>query len=85
MKPKRNAMSATVRTPVPHLPGKHDNPIIHIRPHATKSAYRLNNGVIRGNVERDANPLPDGQWMTTQSFWINNSYILCLLYTSRCV
>lgn len=59
-----------------NLPGKHDNPIIHIRPHATKSAYRLKNGVIRGNVERDANPLPDGQWMTTQSFWINNSYIL---------
>lgn len=59
-----------------NLPGKNDNPIIHIRPHATKSAYRLNNGVIRGNVERDANPLPDGQWMTTQSFWINNSYIL---------
>lgn len=59
-----------------NLPGKHDNRIIHIRPHATKSAYRLHNGLIRGNVERDANPLPDGQWMTTQSFWINNSYIL---------
>lgn len=59
-----------------NLPGKHDNRIIHIRPHATKSAYRLNNGIVRGNVERDANPLPDGQWMTTQSFWINNSYIL---------
>ena len=58
------------------LPGKKDNRIIHIRPHATRSAYRLNNGIIRGNVERDANPLPDGQWMTTQSFWINNSYIL---------
>lgn len=58
------------------LPGKKDNRIIHIRPHAAKSAYRLNNGIIRGNVERDANPLPDGQWMTTQSFWINNSYIL---------
>lgn len=59
-----------------NLPGKHDNRIIHIRPHATKSAYRLFNGIIRGNVERDANPLPDGQWMTTQSFWVNNDYIL---------
>lgn len=59
-----------------NLPGKGDNRIIHIRPHAAKSAYRLANGIVRGNVERDANPLPDGQWMTTQSFWINNSYIL---------
>mgnify|MGYP001094042650 CR=1 FL=1 len=59
-----------------NLPGKNDNRIIHIRPHAAKSAYRLHNGITRGNVERDANPLPDGQWMTTQSFWINNSYIL---------
>lgn len=59
-----------------NLPSKRDNRIIHIRPHAQKSAYYLNNGIVRGNVERDANPLPDGQWMTTQSFWINNSYIL---------
>lgn len=59
-----------------NLPGKNDNKIIHIRPHAKKSAYRLSDGLVRGNVERDANPLPDGQWMTTQSFWINNSYIL---------
>lgn len=59
-----------------NLPGKHDNRIIHIRPHAKKAAYRLHSGFIRGNVERDANPLPDGQWMTTQCFWINNSYIL---------
>lgn len=59
-----------------NLLGQHDNRIIHVRPHATKSAYKLHNGFIKGNIERDANPLPDGQWMTTQSFWINNSYIL---------
>lgn len=59
-----------------NLLGKHDNRIIHIRPHATKSAYKLSNGFEKGNIEKDANPLPDGQWMTTQSFWINNSYIL---------
>lgn len=59
-----------------NLLGQHDNRIIHVRPHATKSAYRLSNGFEKGNIERDANPLPDGQWMTTQSFWINNSYIL---------
>lgn len=59
-----------------NLPGKTDNRIIHIRPHAKNAAYRLHNGFIRGNIKRDANPLPDGQWMTTQCFWLNNSYIL---------
>ena len=32
------------------------------------------------HVNRDANELPDGQWMTTQSFWINNNYILNQLH-----
>lgn len=59
-----------------NFPKKSDNPIIHIRPHAQKSAYKLSNGLIIGDIKRDANELPDGQWMTTQSFWINNSYIL---------
>jgi hypothetical protein len=59
-----------------NLPKKSDNPIVHIRPHAQKSAYLFSNGDIIGNVNKDANELPDGQWMTTQSFWINNSYIL---------
>lgn len=58
------------------LPTKNDNRVIHIRPHAKKAAYDLGNGYVRGNVERDANPLPDGRWMTTQSFWINNDYIM---------
>ena len=52
------------------------NRIIHIRPHAGKSAYKLNNGYSKGDIEKDANVLPDGQYMTTQSFWINNNYIL---------
>lgn len=58
------------------LPKKGDNPIIHIRPHAKKSAYRLLDGTVIGDVEKDANELPNGEFMTTQSFWINNSYIL---------
>lgn len=66
-----------------NLPNKKDTEIIHVRPHATKAAYRFNNGEEYGNVERDANMLPNGEYMTTQSFWINNSYILeqlkCLL------
>lgn len=59
-----------------NLPKKSDNSIIHIRPHSQKSAYLFKDGETIGNVSRDANELPDGQWMTTQSFWINNSYIL---------
>ena len=62
-----------------NLPKKKDNPIIHIRPHAKKAAYKLHNGYQQGNVETDANELPNGEWMTTQSFWINNSYILSQL------
>lgn len=59
-----------------NLPKKADNPIIHIRPHSKQSAYKLHDGTIIGNVKRDANELPNGEYMTTQSFWINNSYIL---------
>ena len=59
-----------------NLPNKTETEIIHVRPHATKAAYRFNNGEEYGNVERDANILPNGEYMTTQSFWINNSYII---------
>lgn len=58
-----------------NLPTSKDNRIMHVRPHATKSAYCLNDGTVRGNIARDANQLPDGQWMTHQCFWLNNSYI----------
>ncbi len=59
-----------------NLPKKSETKIIHVRPHATKAAYRFSNGEEYGNVERAANMLPNGEYMTTQSFWINNSYIL---------
>jgi len=39
----------------------------------------LNNGFETGDIQKDANELPNGEWMTTQSFWLNNSYILSLL------
>jgi DNA mismatch repair protein MutH len=62
------------------LPSSKDNRIMHVRPHATKSAYRLNDGTEIGNVERDANELPDGQWMTHQCFWLNSNYIIEQLF-----
>ena len=58
------------------LPKKSDNKIIHIRPHAKKAAYLLADGYQQGDILSDANELPNGEWMTTQSFWINNHYIL---------
>ncbi|MCD8300454.1 MAG: restriction endonuclease [Clostridiales bacterium] len=59
-----------------NLPKKADNPIIHVRPHAKRSAYLFSDGSVIGNVGRDANELPNGEYMTTQSFWINNTYIM---------
>lgn len=59
-----------------NLPNKSETEIIHVRPHAQKAAYRFANGEEYGNVERDANVLPNGEYMTTQSFWINNTYVL---------
>ena len=46
MKPKRNAVSAAVRTPVPHLPVE----MIYIYPEKNLRAYP---GVERGSVEWD--------------------------------
>ena len=68
-----------------NFPKKSNNRIIHIRPHAQKGAYYfpnqniINNQNTIGNISRDANELPDGRYMTTQSFWLNNSYVLSQL------
>lgn len=62
-----------------NLPNKASNKVIHIRPHAQKSAYKFEDGTEIGNVSRDANELPDGRYMTTQSFWLNNTYVLSQL------
>lgn len=62
-----------------NLPNKESNKVIHIRPHAQKSAYKFEDGTEIGNVLRDANELPDGRYMTKQSFWLNNTYILSQL------
>jgi hypothetical protein len=67
-------------TIVNNLPKKADNRIIHIRPYAGQRAYFIKNFDGReftcGDVKKDANMLPQGDYMTTQSFWINDSYVL---------
>lgn len=53
-----------------------ENPVCHIRPSAQQAAYRFTDDRPDvGNVERDADQLPDGQWMTKQAFWLNSELI----------
>lgn len=61
-----------------NLPSKSFNKVIHMRPHAQKAYYKLKTGYTIGK-ESDGDELPDGQYMTRQSFWINNSYIISIL------
>ena len=58
------------------LPKISDGLCVHVRPRAQQSAYRLSDGPEVGNVERDAEPLPDGRWMTRQTFWLSAGYVL---------
>lgn len=63
-----------------NLPSKSDNPIIHIRPHTSKTFYKLEDGEIIGNGSyTNGDELPDGRWMTKQSFWLNNTYVVSQL------
>lgn len=57
-----------------NLPSIKDDLIVHVRPHASQAAYKID-GYTTGNLERDGDLLPDGRIMTKQSFWLNNSYI----------
>ncbi len=60
-----------------NLPKKRNTKILHIRPHALKSAYIIN-GVKYGNgkIGRDTDDLPNGDKMTKQCFWLNYDYVL---------
>ncbi len=60
------------------LPKMAENPVAHVRPHSTRSAYRIGQLEV-GNVQSDADELPDGRWMTRQSFWLNHDYIAKVL------
>ena len=65
-----------------NLPSGADNPVAHVRPHSNRAAYLLDDGTHIGNVRRDASQLPDGRYMTRQSFWLKNSYIASVLTQS---
>lgn len=59
-----------------------EHPVCHLRPSANKAAYRFADGKEVGNVERDAERLPDGQYMTRQALWLNKDYIKCVISSS---
>ena len=77
----KNGITFTIKNEIVKndLPKKKDNRILHIRPHAQRSAWKLNNGFEKGNIQKDADELPSGEWMTTQSLWLNNTYVLSQL------
>lgn len=62
-----------------NLPKKNDNRILHIRPHSKKSAYKLHNGFEKGDIQKDGDELPNGEYMTKQCLWLNNTYIMSQL------
>lgn len=58
-----------------NLPKASDNPVAHIRPHAAQAAYLLEDGTEIGEIKKNSSELPDGRWMTKQSFWLNKRYV----------
>lgn len=50
--------------------------IVHIRPHASRSFHIINNIEYGNGNITDADELPNGDWMTKQSFWLNKEYVL---------
>lgn len=59
-----------------NLPKESENSCMHVRPHAGDSFYDFGNGKIVGDSRSNASELPDGRWMTKQSFWLNSDYVL---------
>lgn len=59
-----------------NFPGAADARLIHLRPHGDKSFYVDVNGNSWGNGKlSDTEPLPDGQRMVRQSYWLKNSFV----------
>lgn len=60
-----------------NLPPKGANEIIHMKPHANKGYYVLQDGRCYGSGSiSDTDKLPDGRRIAKLSFWLNNTYLL---------
>lgn len=60
-----------------NLPGESENPITHVRPHSSQRYYKFD-GFETGERQY-GNELPNGDWMTTQCFWLNRGYVKQIL------
>lgn len=59
-----------------NLPNESKTNIFHLRPKADRAAYYIQStGYSKGNLEKDADILPNGDLMTKQCFWLNRSYV----------
>lgn len=59
-----------------NLPKSSETKMLHLRPHAKKSAYLINGLRLgKGSLDSDADTLPNGDMMTKQSFWLNKGYV----------
>lgn len=59
------------------LPKSSNTNILHVRPHTGKAAYLLREiDYSKGDIEKHGDRLPNGDYMTIQSFWLNNHYVL---------
>lgn len=57
-----------------------ENRIIHVRPHTSKTYAQLKDGtVIAKGTIANSDELPDGQRISKQSFWLNNTYVVSQL------
>ena len=54
---------------------KKETEIFHLRPHSDKSAYLIKGKKYGNGKETDMDELPNGDKMTKQCFWLNNTYI----------
>ena len=59
-----------------NLPNSSKAKIFHLRPKANRAAYDVPSlGLKKGNINKDAAKLPNGDFMTKQCFWLNKDYI----------
>ena len=59
-----------------NFPGVADARRIHLRPHGGKAFYVNADGTSWGNGQMsDTEQLPDGRWITRQSYWLSNIFV----------
>ena len=59
------------------IPNQSETKIFHLRPKADKAAYYIHSSRYeKGDLQKDADILPNGDLMTKQCFWLNKDYLI---------